>query len=136
MWIINFGQCAVKPALKLFLITIVFAFLHSEELGIDPIFTYGYESDSEEYHLEDVETHDFEVGIIGSYSRKKLNIQTYLTYHLIHGPVYNQSQFTPVQGLHWIRKDPGTWFPVSLLATIFIQYCIFLPEFNRLRPLC
>ncbi len=68
--------------------------------------TYGYESDSEKYHQEGVESHDFEVGLLGCYSRGKLNIQTYLAYHFLQGPVYNQSQFTPVKGLHRVSKDP------------------------------
>ena len=31
----------------------------------------------------------------------------FIGYHFLQGPVYNQSQFTPVQGLHWVNKDPG-----------------------------
>jgi hypothetical protein len=82
-------------------------FLYPQDLEIIPVLEYGYESDSEEYHLEDVKTHDFEVDVLGRYSRGKLNIQTYLAYHFLQGPIHNQSQFTPVQGLHWVRKDPG-----------------------------
>jgi hypothetical protein len=43
-------------------------------LEIIPVLEYGYESDSEEYHLDNVEIHDFEVGFVGSYIGEKLNI--------------------------------------------------------------
>ncbi len=93
--------------MKFLTFIIIYTFLQSQELEITPRLTYGYESDSEEYHQEGVESHDFEVGVLGRYSRGGLNIQTYLAYHFLQGPVYNQSQFTPVQGLHWVSKDPG-----------------------------
>ena len=53
-------------------------FLYPQDLEIIPVLEYGYESDSEEYHLDNVEIHDFEVDVLGRYSRGKLNIQTYL----------------------------------------------------------
>ena len=93
--------------MKFLIFIIIYTFLQSQELEITPRLTYGYESDSEEYHQEGVESHDFEVGVLGRYSRGGLNIQTYLAYHFLQDPVYNQSQFTPVQGLHWVSKDPG-----------------------------
>ena len=71
------------------------------------MFTYGYQSDSEAYHIENAAVHDIEVGILGQYSRQKLTIQTHMAYHLIHGINNEQSQFTSAQGLHFIRKDPG-----------------------------
>ena len=95
--------------MKFLVFIIIYTFLQSQELEITPRLTYGYESDSEEYHQEGVESHDFEVGVLGRYSRGGLNIQTYLAYHFLQGPEYNQSQFTPVQGLHWVSKDPGLW---------------------------
>ena len=91
-----------------YLPSIIFStFLYSQDLEMNPVLEYGYESDSEEYHLEDVKTHDFEVGFIGSYIGKKLNIQAHMAYHLMDGVNYEQSQFTAAQGLHFIRKDPG-----------------------------
>ena len=69
--------------------------------------TYGYQSDSEEYHIESAAVHDIEVGMLGQYSRQKLTIQTRMAYHLIHGINNEQSQFTAAQGLHFTRKDPG-----------------------------
>ena len=82
-------------------------FLYSQDFEINPVLEYGYESDSEEYHLKDVEIHDFEVGFVGNYIGEKLNIQAHMAYHLMDGVNYEQSQFTAVQGLHFIRKDPG-----------------------------
>ena len=55
------------------------------------MFTYGYQSDSEEYNIESAVVHDFEVGIFGRYSKQKLNIQAHMAYHLIHGINNKQS---------------------------------------------
>jgi len=74
---------------------------------MNPVLEYGYESYSEQYHVESAAVHDFEVGFIGSYSREKMNIQAHLAYHLMDGINYQQSQFTPAQGLDFSSKDPG-----------------------------
>ena len=74
---------------------------------MNPQFIYEYKSDSEQYHIENAAVHDFEIGIIGCYSMKKLNIQAHMAYHLIDGVNYEQSKFTPAQGLGFISQDPG-----------------------------
>ena len=88
-------------------ILLFISFSPAQGLKIIPEFNYQYQSDSEEYHLQNATVHDFEVGAFGSYSNQKLNIQTYLAYHLIQGVNYRQSQFTSAQGLHFVSKDPG-----------------------------
>ena len=88
--------------MKFLVFIIIYTFLQSQEMEITPRLTYGYESDSEEYHLEDVDIHDFEVGFIGTYIGKKLNIQAHMAYHLVDGVNYEQSQFTAAQGLHFV----------------------------------
>ena len=70
--------------MKFLVFIIIYSFLQSQELEITPRLTYGYESDSEEYHQAGVESHDFEVGVLGRYSGGGLNIQIYLAYHWTH----------------------------------------------------
>ena len=82
-------------------------FLHAQPMSISPVIVYQYESDSEEYHLENANVHQFEIGMLGQYSRGKLNIISRMAYHLIHGINYTQSEFTPIQGLHFSSQDPG-----------------------------
>ena len=91
-----------------YLPTIIFStFLYSQDLEMKPVLEYRYESNSEEYHLEDVKVHDFEVGFIGNYVGEKLNIQAHMAYHLMDGVNYDQSKFTAAQGLQFISQDPG-----------------------------
>ena len=68
---------------------IISAVLYSQDLVLNPVLEYGYESDGEQYHIESAAVHDFEVGFIGSYSREKLNIQAHMAYHLVDGVKYN-----------------------------------------------
>ena len=82
-------------------------FLHAQPMSISPVVLYQYESDSEEYHLENANVHQFEIGMLGQYSKGKLNIISRMAYHLIHGINYAQSEFTPIQGLHFSSQDPG-----------------------------
>ena len=94
--------------IRLILAILLFiSFCLAQGLKILPEFHYQYQSDSEEYHLQNAAVHDFEVGALGSFSNQKLSIQTYLAYHLIQGVNYRQSQFTSAQGLHFVSKDPG-----------------------------
>ena len=98
MWIINLEiYDSPSSILKYLSFIIFFTFLYSQDLEMNPVLEYGYESDSEEYHLENVAVHDFEVGFIGSYSMKKLKIQVHMAYHLIDGMNYDQSKFTSDQ---------------------------------------
>ena len=43
---------------------------------MNPQFIYEYESNSEEYSIGSATVHEFEVGILGQYSKQKINIQT------------------------------------------------------------
>ena len=49
--------------------------IQAQSIDLKPVFIYEYESDSEEYNQEDVDSHDFELGVLGCYNRPKLNIQ-------------------------------------------------------------
>jgi len=88
-----------------FLLILVTSF--SQSLSISPEFTYQYESDNEQYAMEDLTMQDFALIIIGEYSKNRLNILARMGYHLLDGVRSKSSDFTRVQGLHWVELPPG-----------------------------
>jgi len=80
---------------------------YSESLSISPEFTYGYESDNEQYAIEDLAIQDYELTFIGTYNKDKLNILARMGYHLLDGTRSKPSDFTRQQGLHWVESPPG-----------------------------
>jgi len=79
----------------------------SQSLSILPEFTYQYESDDEQYAIEGLAVHDYELIIIGQYNKDKLNILARMGYHLLDGVRSKPSNFTHQQGLHWVEHPPG-----------------------------
>lgn len=81
--------------------------VYSQFFSIVPEFTYKYESDDEQYAIEELAVRNYEFIIIGNYNNKKLNILTRTGYHLIDGVRNRPSDFTHQQGLHWVEHPPG-----------------------------
>ena len=79
----------------------------SQSLSISPEFTYQYESDNEQYAIEELAIQDYELIIIGQYRKDKLKILARMGYHLLDGVRSKPSDFTHQQGLHWVEHPPG-----------------------------
>ena len=75
MWIINPQKLQFEISPIFYILITIITCLQAKDIDVNPQFIYEYESDSEQYHLENEDVHDFEVGIIGCYSKEKLNIQ-------------------------------------------------------------
>jgi len=89
------------------------AMLCAQSISFSPELTYHYESDSEEYSIENIPIRDYELTILGQYKSNKLNILARFGYHLLDGtkiaafhPI-GLSDFTHTQGLHWVEHPPG-----------------------------
>jgi len=81
--------------------------VYSQSLSISPEFTYQYESDNEQYAIEELAIQDYELIIIGQYRKDKLNILARMGYHLLDGTRSKPSDFTRQQGLQWVEHPPG-----------------------------
>jgi hypothetical protein len=81
--------------------------VYSQSLSISPEFSYQYESDNEQYAIEDLAIQDYEIIIIGEYSKNKFNLLARMGYHLINGTLATPRPFTHAQGLHYLPQDPG-----------------------------
>ena len=81
--------------------------LNAQNFQISPEFTYQYESDSEQYAIEEFAIQDYELTFIGTYNKDKLNILARMGYHLLDGTRSKPSDFTRKQGLHWVEHPPG-----------------------------
>ena len=83
------------------------AFIFGQSISYYPELTFRYESDSEQYSMEELSIQDYELTITGQYTSKKLNILTRMGYHLIDGMNGDPSDFSREQGLHWYEYSPG-----------------------------
>ncbi|RMZ48907.1 hypothetical protein EB821_05090, partial [Candidatus Marinimicrobia bacterium PRS2] len=81
--------------------------LNAQNFQITPEFTYRYESDNEQYAIEELAIQDYELTFIGKYNKDKLNILARMGYHLLDGTRSKPRDFTRQQGLHWVEHPPG-----------------------------
>ena len=80
---------------------------YAQTVRITPEFNYEYASDNESYIIEGLESQDYEFTFIGEFKKDKLNILTRMGYHFIDGMIGYPSDFTRLQGLHWVEHPPG-----------------------------
>ena len=81
--------------------------VYAQTIFISPEFTYQYESDNEQYIIEDLAIQDVELALTTKYQHNKLYIIGRMGYHLVDGTLLNPSPFTRAQGLQYFVQDKG-----------------------------